>query len=95
MIQSASIFLSAFLFIYAVILVVGICEFGSCFVSDIKENLRVFNDEITLSKKLSGREWIEWQTKLNEIMQFHADAKELSIHHMQFVEFTTCKIWLN
>lgn len=88
--QSATVFCATSLFVLTLALVMGICNFGASFVSDIKENLRSFNDEITLStvRRLSAQEWMELNTKLNGIMQFHADAKELSF-------YTTYQHWFN
>lgn len=81
MIQSATIFAASALFVVTLILVIGICNFGVSFVSDIEENLRNLNDDIVLSteQKLSSIEWTEIRVKFIEIIQFHADAKELSI----------------
>lgn len=80
MIQSATIFAASALFVVTLILVIGICNFGVSFVSDIEENLRNLNDDIVLSteQKLSSIEWTEIRVKFIEIIQFHADAKELS-----------------
>lgn len=80
-IQSATIFAASALFVVTLILVIGICNFGVSFVSDIEENLRNLNDDIVLSteQKLSSIEWTEIRVKFIEIIQFHADAKELSI----------------
>lgn len=80
-IQSATIFAASALFVVTLILVIGICNFGVSFVSDIEENLRNLNDDIVLptEQKLSLTEWTEIRAKFIEIIQFHADAKELSI----------------
>lgn len=81
-IQSATIFAASALFVVTLILVIGICNFGVSFVSDIEENLRNLNDDIVLSteqKIVSSIEWTEIRAKFIEIIQFHADAKELSI----------------
>lgn len=81
LIQSATIFAASALFVVTLILVIGICNFGVSFVSDIEENLRKLNDDIVLSTEqtLSSAKWTEIRAKFIDIIQFHADAKELSI----------------
>lgn len=69
------------LFVYTLTLTIGFCHFGVAFILDIEDSLRCLNDEfvISLNQKFSVRKSNEIRTNFAEIIQFHADAKELSI----------------
>lgn len=61
------------------ILVTGFCLFLSDFTVDIEQNLRKFK-QITMQRGLFDiQQRIELEQKLNDIIQFHAEAKEFCI----------------
>lgn len=75
------------LFLLALIMVIGICDFGSSFVSDIKENLRTLDLAIVSSKKrkLSSQEWTNISKDFTAIIQFHSESKEYCVFLFCFI----------
>lgn len=69
------------LFVYTLTLTIGFCHFGVAFILDIEESLRCLNDELifSLNQKFSVRKSNDIKRNFAEIIQFHADAKGLSI----------------
>lgn len=60
----------------------GICSFLSDFVSDLEENLRQLDQQyITakINKELTIEKRIEMNRNFLDIIQFHAEARELSL----------------
>lgn len=77
-VQTATIMSASALFLLALILVIGFCDFGSSFVSDIEENICTLNLAIVSSKKtkLSSREWSNISKDFTAIIKFHSESKE-------------------
>lgn len=56
----------------------GICLFIADFTLDLEQNFREFNEIALQQRNVCIERKIELKQKLNRIVQFHADAKELS-----------------
>lgn len=80
-IQTPTLYAATEIFIIALTLSTGFCWFVTTFVSDLEENLRELNAEIIAMEHMNGHNMR--RTKIKEkivgIIQFHSEAKELSI----------------
>lgn len=66
--------------------ITGFCMFIADFASDIKENLRQFNETLNSIKdnKITIDDRVILVKKLNEIIEFYSEARELSVVRFDF-----------
>lgn len=66
-------------------LTVGFCLFITSFANDIKEKINQFNKYIVSLEEtnLTSEQRVVCKEKISQIIQFHTEAKELSVdyHH--------------
>lgn len=81
LLQVPPVLATAELFIYTLILAIGFCLFLEDFISDIEENLRELNDDLhrTLDNVSNIDQHFEMKIKLFDIIEFHSEAKQLSV----------------
>lgn len=80
-IQSATVYLGPEVYTCTLMLTIGVCMLIGSFASDIKEKLRQLNRILTFSgdKNLTTDDQVLLKKKLNEIIKFYAETRELSI----------------
>lgn len=92
-IQISTLFALFELYSIIITLTIGCCMFVIGLVSDLKEKLHQFNVnllEMCNKKNYNGRDKIELKKNLNMIIQFYADARQLSIEFFFFSNQYKC-----
>ena len=67
------------IYVSVTILTIGFCMLIADFATDIKEKLRQFNRILTSSEELTTDDRVILKKRLNEIIEFHSEARELSV----------------
>ena len=92
-IQSVTLYFGSIMFIAKWIITIGYCEFSSSLALDLKHDLREIGEKLIEPKRMNRRNrklaQIEIAMKLVRFVNFHSDAKQLSIKNaMIFHELT-------
>lgn len=80
--QSVAIILSVNIYVGLLFMYFGICLFSITFTTDIERNLHATNDKLKIDRSQNGI--LEFKSKLNEIWQFHSDARMLDTIHLYY-----------
>lgn len=78
--QSVAIVLSVNIYVGLLFLYFGVCLFSVTFTTDITLNLHASNKKLKINRSRNGK--LEFKKKLNEIWQFHSDARRLNLSHI-------------
>lgn len=81
--QSIAIFLSVNIYVGLLFIYFGVCLFSVTFTTDIELNLNASNEKLKIDRSKNGK--LEFKRKLNEIWQFHSDAKMFGLSTFGYI----------